>query len=474
MLTTPAIRSGDSAARVEALRHLDSLQGLPDSELLLLAQHAVLRAVEPNDVIMAEHAIARHLWLVLSGTVEQCMEDEDGSDITLAMLGRGDLFGEGGLFGVRYRRTTVRATTRAFLLQWSYATVQPHLAALAQFVGGLRIRFRERLLHTALARVPILASLTPMERLSLASQLDDERFDRHTTILTAGDMGRELCIVAEGQATVIYNDHSVAVLHPGDVFGEMSLLEHIPHEATIVSLTPVHLLKLPLPTFEHLLSQRADVALELQRLAQQRRSVDRTEGRIAITERLIRTGIVRGEMALVRQPELCDPDCDRCERACADRFGVARLRLTGDPFGDVIAADLCRHCRWGAECVESCPEDAFKMDADGHWVVTDRCTGCGACIEACPYDAINQVPVYAPSHNPLDWLMQRMGRREPLMLRANKCDACYGHDDHACVSACPTGALQWVPVESLYGRAATSSTPIADARDGRAPANRRP
>ncbi len=458
MLTITASRPGilDQAARIQTLRQLDSLQNLPANELRLLAQHAVLRAVEPGDLVMAEHTVARNVWLVLSGTLEQLMHSDDGEDITLTLLGRGDLFGEGGLFGVRYRRTTVRATTRSFLLQWKYSVLEPHLAQLSEFLQALRIRFRERLLHTTLARVPILASLTPLERLSLASQLDDLRVERRETVISAGDMGRELFIVAEGQALVLHNGHAIAVLEPGDVFGEMSLLEHAPHEASIIALTPLHLLRLPLPAFQHLLRQRPDVAHELQRLAQQRRQTDRTPARIATTEKLIETGIIRGEQALVRRPELCDPACRRCEKACASRFTVSRLSIDGVAFGDVVAADLCRHCRWGAECVESCPEDAFKLDANGAWVITDRCTGCGACIEACPYNAINQVRIYAAASNPIDWLLRRAGRRQPIGMRANKCDACAGYDDYACISACPAGALQWVPVETLFDRRLSS------------------
>lgn len=443
-------------ARAEALRQLAPLQQLPDHELLLLARQAVLRAVEPEQMVMVAQRPAHTLWLVLAGTVEHLMEDESGAPITLELLGPGDFFGEDGLFGSRYRRTSARAATRCVLLQWRYTALHPQLDVLSTFVGMLRVRFREQLLHTTLASVPILASLTPAERLSLATSIDDMRLERHHTILQAGEMGHELYILAEGQAVVVHQERAVAVLNPGDIFGEMSLLDRQPHEASVIALTPVHLLRLPAAALRHLIAQRPDVAHELQRLARQRRAIDRRPQHIATTERLIASGIVRGELALVRRPELCDPHCRRCEQACAARFGVARLRIDGPRFGDLIAADLCRQCRWGAECVEVCPVDAFQLDADGVWLITDRCTGCGACLSACPYQAINQVPVYPPVHTPLDWLRQRLGRQEATMLRANKCDACAGYHDHACVSACPTGALQWIPVAALYTHAETS------------------
>ena len=86
-------------------------------------------------------------------------------------------------------------------------------------------------------------------------------------------------------------------------------------------------------------------------------------------------------------------------------------------------------------------------------MITDKCTGCGECITACPYDAVNQVPIYPPATNPMQWLMRHTGRTQPERTIANKCDACSGYHDFACVDACPTGALQWIPVEQLFNDA---------------------
>lgn len=439
-----------AASRIAALQQLDSMRYLPISELEVLAQHTVLRVFEPYTTIIAEQSVARHVYLLVAGNVEQSMHGDEGGDITLALLGPGDLFGEGGLFGVRYRRTSVRTTSRTCVLQFHNTALQASIERLPQFSMTLRTRFRERLLQTTLARVPLLATLTAFERLSMAQQIEDQRIDRGVAILQAGGMSEGLYILAEGQATVVRDGQTLAVLSPGELFGEMSLLDNAPHEATITALTPVHLLVLPRATLEYLLRQRPDVAAGLQQLARQRKQTDRTLEHISITEQLIETGIVRGGRALVRQAEHCAPDCNRCETACHERFGQSRLHFSGTLFGTLEAADTCRHCQWGAECVEACPEDAFRLDQAGHLVVTDRCTGCGKCVDACPYDAVELQPVYPTANNLLAWLLQRVGRQQPTEHCANKCDACSGHDDHACVSACPTGALQWIPVEALY------------------------
>lgn len=441
--------SQSTLSRIAELQQLDSMRDLPVEEIELLARQPTLRVFEQQSTIIIEGDSARHVFLLLSGTVKQTMRDQDGDDILLSPLGPGDLFGEGILFGLRYRRTSVHAVTRAHVLQFKAADLQTHADRLTHFFSSLRVRFRERLLQTTLARVSLLAPLTPVERLDISQQLDDQRVERNVEIIRAGGISEGLYIVAEGQAVVVHAGQRIAVLEPGDVFGEMSLLDDEPHEASIVTLTPVHLLILPRRTFDYLVTRRADVAQGLQQLAQQRKQHDRQPDHIAVMEQLVATGVVRGKLALARQTDLCDPKCHLCEDACAKRFELPRLRFSGQMFGTIEAADSCHNCQWGAECVEACPEDAIRLNQDGYLVVTERCTGCGDCVAACPYDAINQVPVYPETNPMLGWLLRHARRVEPVMLRANKCDACSGYDDHACISACPSDALQWIPVEQL-------------------------
>ena len=429
------------------------MRHLPIAELELLVQHGVLRMVEPDAVIAAEREVARHLWLLLEGNAEQSMQQADGDDVLLSLLGRGDIFGEGGLFGARYRRTTVRATSRCSLLQFSFAALQPQLDQLSELHSSLRVRFRERLLQTTLARVPLLALLNPLERLAIAAQLDDIHVDREVEVMQAGGTSDGLFIVAEGQVKVVHRDRIVAVFGPGEIFGEMSLLDNAPHDASIVTLTPAHMLVVPRPTYESLLERHPEVAAGLRDLAFHRREVDRSSEHIDLVERMVDTGVVRGNHVLARDPQLCQPGCKRCVDACADRFEVPRLGFSGTMFGPHEVADSCRHCQWGAECAELCPYDAFRLDSAGNLVITDKCTGCGECVTACPYDAVNQVPIYPPATNPMQWLMRHTGRTQPERTIANKCDACSGYHDFACVDACPTGALQWIPVEQLFNDA---------------------
>jgi CRP/FNR family cyclic AMP-dependent transcriptional regulator len=54
-----------------------------------------------------------------------------------------------------------------------------------------------------------------------------------------GRVGREFLVVVEGNARVTIDEREIAVLGPGDFFGEMALLDGGPRTATVVAITDV-------------------------------------------------------------------------------------------------------------------------------------------------------------------------------------------------------------------------------------------
>jgi Fe-S-cluster-containing hydrogenase component 2 len=229
----------------------------------------------------------------------------------------------------------------------------------------------------------------------------------------------------------------------------MELLHVDTPPADLVALTPVRVLSLPGATLLQLLQEHPTIATGIRQIALDRLKADSREGHASAMESAIDSGVVRGPKVLARIPALCPPGCNLCEQACGDRHGAPRIQLNGTAFGAFDVPRGCRHCTWSAECVEACPEDAIQFDDRGFLAVNDRCTGCGACALACPYDAITMIPLYPAVSGPLDWMLRRVHRPEPLRMHANKCDGCDGFSDQACISICPTGSLRWVSPEEL-------------------------
>jgi anaerobic carbon-monoxide dehydrogenase iron sulfur subunit len=83
---------------------------------------------------------------------------------------------------------------------------------------------------------------------------------------------------------------------------------------------------------------------------------------------------------------------------------------------------VCRHCE-EAPCMHACISGAIRRTADGV-VLTDedRCIGCWTCVMVCPYGVIG---------------------RHLESRKAYRCDRCQDRETPACVSACPTHALEF-------------------------------
>ncbi len=119
--------------------------------------------------------------------------------------------------------------------------------------------------------------------------------------------------------------------------------------------------------------------------------------------------------------ELCT-GCRICELVCSMRqTGVlspyrASIRVSHDEENGTFAPAICRHCRKPL-CKEACPVPQamrFHEVVTGVVVVDPKlCIGCLACVDACPFGAIQVGPEQS----------------------VQKCDLCDG--DPLCVKYCP-------------------------------------
>lgn len=113
--------------------------------------------------------------------------------------------------------------------------------------------------------------------------------------------------------------------------------------------------------------------------------------------------------------------------------GDTWIRITFDEGEDskgdfrwAFGRDACQHCT-DAACVAACPSGACHKTPHGAVVIDqDKCIACEYCVAACPFS----VPKLRARDN-----------------KTNKCRMCLDRVDNgkkpACVSTCPTGALQF-------------------------------
>jgi CRP-like cAMP-binding protein len=84
-----------------------------------------------------------------------------------------------------------------------------------------------------------------------------------TVICREGTPGLEAFIILAGEATVSLAGKQIARLGPGDVCGEMALLEQAPRAASVTAVTPLEVLVLSPGDFRTLLSDAPTITRRL-------------------------------------------------------------------------------------------------------------------------------------------------------------------------------------------------------------------
>jgi CRP-like cAMP-binding protein len=90
-----------------------------------------------------------------------------------------------------------------------------------------------------LARLPLFAQCTVEQLTVVDRNTTTVRIRAGGTLMRQGTRGTELAIIVDGFANVYVGDELVASLGPGDVCGEIALLDHRPRSATVIAETEV-------------------------------------------------------------------------------------------------------------------------------------------------------------------------------------------------------------------------------------------
>lgn len=117
-----------------------------------------------------------------------------------------------------------------------------------------------------LKRVPLFAKLSDTQAISLIGSLEKLRYKRSEHIIDIGEKSNALYVIISGTArVVIVSDKGkevvLATLGVGDCVGEMSLLDELPHSATVVADTQMDVLVLGRDVFSSCVMHNAPLAV---------------------------------------------------------------------------------------------------------------------------------------------------------------------------------------------------------------------
>lgn len=157
---------------------------------------------------------------------------------------------------------------------------------------------------TLLLRNVPLFSVLPENQLALLTGLVGRKsFPRGATIISAGEMTDSLYLIISGRLKVMMSDDEgreviLAILNPGEFFGEMGLIDDHPRSATVVALEACELLYLSKRDFKKCLQDNFDLCMTVMRgLVRRLRDADKKIGSLALMDVYGRVARLLLEMA---------------------------------------------------------------------------------------------------------------------------------------------------------------------------------
>lgn len=109
---------------------------------------------------------------------------------------------------------------------------------------------------------------------AVAERAIEVEFPADRVIARQGEIGTGFFLVVEGSVRVVRDGEEVAVLGPGEFFGELSVLDGLPRVAQVIAIEPTRCLALASWDFEQAVLDSPTLALAILRgLAARVRSV---------------------------------------------------------------------------------------------------------------------------------------------------------------------------------------------------------
>jgi len=141
-----------------------------------------------------------------------------------------------------------------------------------------------------LKTVPLFSAFSDQQIAMLVSGAQHRKYSRGTAILRAGEETDALYIIIAGRVKVLIPDEEgreviLAMMGAQEFFGEMGLLDDLPSSATVETLEPCEMLRIPRAAFLSCLQGNGEVAMHvLRHLVGRLREADRKIESLALID----------------------------------------------------------------------------------------------------------------------------------------------------------------------------------------------
>lgn len=112
--------------------------------------------------------------------------------------------------------------------------------------------------------IPMFRHLSRSELERIGGWLQAYSVPEGDLLVREGASAEEFFLIEDGQAAVLEDGERVAVLGPGDFFGEIGLIETGRRTASVIAATPMDVIVMYRPEFEQMKAELPTVADQIQ------------------------------------------------------------------------------------------------------------------------------------------------------------------------------------------------------------------
>ena len=141
-----------------------------------------------------------------------------------------------------------------------------------------------------LRRVPLFATLSEAQLVTLAAASVRRNFPKGRTIVAEGEPSQSLYILLSGRAKVQRSDSEgkeviLAVIGPREFFGEMSLIDDAPRSASVITLESCDFMAINKDSFKSMLLQSNEMCMAVMKgLVRRLREADKKIETLALLD----------------------------------------------------------------------------------------------------------------------------------------------------------------------------------------------
>lgn len=235
---------------------------LPEDVLDELLEGAVVESFALGEVIRRAGEAGGGFCLIQTGKVRVVRDGADGKPITLAVLKKGDGFGERSMLHGGESSATIRATGSTTILRLSDDAFRQAMERHPEMRARIEEAAARNEEFNFLKTQNLLAGLKPPAVRKLAECIVTTRLADGETLFNEGDPGDAIFFVREGRLRIIKQTAGNKLLgykESGSFLGEMALVYDEPRSAGAVADGPTRILSLNRQDFENSLGSESTV-----------------------------------------------------------------------------------------------------------------------------------------------------------------------------------------------------------------------